>query len=121
MLLQVGAPILAGVFFLLYALVLWVWGQRRHSLALRWFSLTPVGCALCAGFAAVLQLFHPRTFDLYSDLVIGNVVPRGCACPWSVWCIASGKRGGDPGCNGNVHKRSRTRHPWLGRYGCRTE
>lgn len=79
MFLQVGAPIFAGVFFLLYALVLWVWGQRRHSLALRWFSLGQVAFALCAGFAAVFQLFHPRTFDLWTDLLLAALFLAVCA------------------------------------------
>jgi hypothetical protein len=35
MVLRVGAPVFAGVGFLIFALVLWVWGQRRRSLALR--------------------------------------------------------------------------------------
>ena len=68
MILRVGAPVFAGICFLLYALVLWVWGQRRRSLALRWFSLSQVAIALCAGFAAVAQLATPRTFDPWFDL-----------------------------------------------------
>jgi hypothetical protein len=79
MLLRVGAPVFAGVSFLLYALVLWVWGQRRHSLALRWFSLTPVGFALCAGFAAVAQLADVRTFALWSDLALAAWSLAVCA------------------------------------------
>lgn len=65
--LRVGAPIFAGVFFLFLARVMWVRGQRHRSPALRWFSLGQVAFALCAGLAAGAQLFHPRTFDLWSD------------------------------------------------------
>ncbi len=79
MFLRVGAPVFAGVGFLLYALVLWVWGQRRRSLALRWLSLGQVAFALCAGLGAVYQLFRPRTFDLWSDLVIAALFLAVCA------------------------------------------
>jgi hypothetical protein len=79
MLLRVGAPIFAGVSFLLFALVMWVQGQRRRSLALRWLSLGQVAFALCAGFAAGAQLFQPRTFDLYSDLLIAALFLAVCA------------------------------------------
>jgi hypothetical protein len=72
--LQVGAPAFAGIFFLLCALVLWVWGQRRRSLALRWFSLSQVAFALCAGFAAVAQLATPRTFYPWSNLEIAALL-----------------------------------------------
>src|SRR5215831_1145381 len=77
--LRVGAPVFAGVFFLLYALVLWVWGQRRRSLALRWFSLSQVAFALCAGFAAVAQLSTPRTFYPWSDLEFAALLLAVCA------------------------------------------
>jgi hypothetical protein len=50
------APVFAGACFLLFALVSWVWGQRRHSLAYRWGSLGFVAWALCAGFAAVTEV-----------------------------------------------------------------
>ena len=79
MFLQVGAPIFAGVGFLFIALVLWVQGQRRHSLALRWLSLGQVAFALCAGSGAVYQLFHPRTSDLWSELVIAALFLAACA------------------------------------------
>ncbi len=79
MLLQVGAPVFAGVSFLLFALVMWVQGQRHRSLALRWLSLGQVAFALCAGLAAVAQLFHPRTFDLWSDLLIAALFLAVCA------------------------------------------
>jgi hypothetical protein len=83
MFLRFGAPIFAGVFFLFFALVLWVQGQRHHSLALRWLSLGQVAFALCAGLAAVAQLFHPRTFDLsfdlWSDLLIAALFLAVCA------------------------------------------
>lgn len=47
MLLRVGAPIFAGVFFLFVARVLWVQGQRHRSLPWRWLSLGQVAFALC--------------------------------------------------------------------------
>ncbi len=70
MLLRVGAPVFAGVGFLIFALVIWKRGQRHRSLALRWISLGQVAFALCAGFAAVAQLADVRMFDLWSDLGI---------------------------------------------------
>ncbi len=70
MLLRVGAPVFAGVGFLIFALVIWKRGQRHRSLALRWISLGHVAFALCAGFAAVAQLADVRMFDLWSDLGI---------------------------------------------------
>lgn len=79
MFLRVGAPVFAGILFLLYALVLWVWGQRRRSLALRWFSLSQVAFALCAGFAAVAQLATPRTFYPWSDLEFAALLLAVCA------------------------------------------
>jgi hypothetical protein len=79
MLLRVGAPVFAGVGFLIFALVLWVWGQRRRSLALRWISLGQVAFALCAGFAAVAQLADVRLFDLWSDLGIAAWLLAVCA------------------------------------------
>jgi len=77
--LRVGAPVFAGVVLLFYALVLWGWGQRRRSLALRWFSLSQVAFALCAGFAAVAQLTTPRMSDLWSDLVLAGLALAVCA------------------------------------------
>ena len=77
MFLRVGAPVFAGVGFLIFALVLW--GQRRRSLALRWLSLTQVAFALCAGFAAVAQLADVRMFDLWSDLGIAAWLLAVCA------------------------------------------
>jgi uncharacterized membrane protein YhfC len=79
MFLRVGAPVFAGVGFLIFALVLWVWGQRRRSLALRWISLGQVAFALCAGFAAVAQLADVRMFDLWSDLGIAAWLLVVCA------------------------------------------
>ena len=76
---RVGAPVFAGIGFLIFALVLWVWGQRRRSLALRWISLGQVAFALCAGFAAVAQLATPRTFALWSDLGIAAWLLAVCA------------------------------------------
>lgn len=79
MVLRVGAPVFAGVGFLIFALVLWVWGQRRRSLALRWISLGQVAFALCAGCAAVTQLAPPRTFALWSDLSLAAWLLAVCA------------------------------------------
>lgn len=79
MVLRVGAPVFAGVGFLIFALVMWVWGQRRRSLALRWISLGQVAFALCAGFAAVAQLADVRMFALWSDLGIAAWLLAVCA------------------------------------------
>ncbi|HEX9036332.1 MAG TPA: hypothetical protein VF808_05015 [Ktedonobacterales bacterium] len=79
MLLRVGAPVFAGVGFLIFALVLWVWGERRRSLPLRWISLGQLAFALCAGFAAVAQLATPRTFALWSDLSLAAWLLAVCA------------------------------------------
>lgn len=79
MFLRVGAPVFAGVGFLIFALVVWVRGQRRRSLALRWISLGQVAFALCAGFAAVAQLADVRMFDLWSDLSIAAWLLAVCA------------------------------------------
>jgi protein-S-isoprenylcysteine O-methyltransferase Ste14 len=94
MFLQVGAPIFAGVGFLFVALVLWVQGQRRHSLALQWLSLGQVAFALCAGLGAVYQLFHPHTFDLWSDLLIAALFLAVCASLVGlVYAIREAQRG----------------------------
>jgi hypothetical protein len=96
MFLQVGAPVFAGVGFLIFALVLWVWGQRRRSLALRWFSLAKVAFALCAGLGAVYQLFLRRTVDvwLWSDLVIAALfLAVGASLVGLVYGIREAQRG----------------------------
>ncbi len=80
MLLRVGAPVFAGVGFLIFALVMWKRGQRRRSLALRWISLAQVAAALCAGFAAGAQLADVRTFALWSDLSLAAWFLAVCAC-----------------------------------------
>jgi hypothetical protein len=72
------APVFAGVCFLVFALVSWVRGQRRRSLALRWGSLGFVAWALCAGFAAVSYQVTPRTFDFWSDLVLAALFLGVC-------------------------------------------
>lgn len=79
MFLRVGAPVFAGVGFLLFARVIWVWGQRHRSLTLRWISLVQVAFALCAGFSAGAQLATPRTFILWSDLSIAAWLLGVCA------------------------------------------
>ncbi len=79
MVLRIGAPVFAGVGFLIYALVMWVWGQRRRSLALRWISLGQIAFALCAGFAAGAQLADVRMFALWSDLGIAAWLLAVCA------------------------------------------
>ena len=79
MFLRVGAPVFAGVGFLIFALVIWVLGQRRRSLTLRWVSLAQVAFALCAGFAAGAQLATPRTFALWSDLSLAAWFLAVCA------------------------------------------
>ena len=79
MFLRVGAPVFAGVGFLLFARVIWVWGQRQRSLTLRWVSLVQVAFALCAGFSAGAQLATPRTFFLWSDLSIAAWLLGVCA------------------------------------------
>jgi len=79
MVLRVGAPVFAGVGFLIFALVVWVQGQRRRSLALRWISVGQVAFALCAGFAAVAQLADVRMFDLWSNLAIAAWLLAVCA------------------------------------------
>ena len=97
MFLQVGAPIFAGVGFLFVALVLWVQGQRRHSLALRWLSLGQVAFALCAGLGVVYQLFHLRTSDLWWDLVIAALFLAGCASLVGVvYAVRATRQGSGP-------------------------
>ncbi len=94
MFLRVGAPVFAGVCFLFYALVLWVWGKRRRSLALRWFSLSQVAFALGAGFAAVWQLAAPRTFDLWSDLLLAALsLAVGAGVVGGVYGFREARRG----------------------------
>ena len=78
MFLRVGAPVFAGVGFLIYALVLWVWGQRRRSLALRWFSLGKVAFALCAFIAAGGQLTHLYASDLWVALELAALFLAVC-------------------------------------------
>jgi hypothetical protein len=95
MALHVGAPAFAGTCFLLYALVLWVWGQRRRSLALRWFSLSQVAFALCAGFAALAQLATPRTLYPWTDLVLAALFLAVCAVVVGVvYAAREARRGG---------------------------
>jgi quinol-cytochrome oxidoreductase complex cytochrome b subunit len=48
--------VVLGVVFLFLALTRWRRGQRRRSLADRWWSLLHVALALTAGFLAVDQL-----------------------------------------------------------------
>ena len=79
MFLRVGAPVFAGVGFLIFALVIWKLGQRHRSLALRWVSLGQVAFALCAGFAAVAQLADVRMFILWSDLALAAWLLAVCA------------------------------------------
>jgi hypothetical protein len=79
MFLLVGAPVFAGVSFLIFALVIWKLGQRHRSLALRWISLGQVAFALCAGFAAVWQLADVRMFALWSDLGLAAWLLAVCA------------------------------------------
>jgi hypothetical protein len=80
MFLQFGALVVAGVGFLLVALVMWVRGQRRRSLAFRrWMTLFYVALALCAGFSAVEQLANPRTFDLWEALPLAALLLAVCA------------------------------------------
>lgn len=94
MFLRFGAPVFAGVFFLIVALVLWGRGQRHRSLALRWFSLGQVAFALCAGFAAVFQLANPRTFDLWSDLQFAALLLAvGASLVGVVYGIREAQRG----------------------------
>ena len=52
--------VVVGVVFLFFALAYWVWGQRRHSLAMRWLSLMNVALALCAFFSASEQPANPH-------------------------------------------------------------
>jgi len=80
MFLRVGAPVFAGVGFLIFALVIWKWGKRHHSLMLRWVSLAQVALALCAGFAAGAQLATPRAFFLWSDLSLAALLLGVGAC-----------------------------------------
>ena len=51
-------PVFAGVGWLVFALVSWVWGQRRRSLALRWGSLGFVAWALVAGLRGRFVSVH---------------------------------------------------------------
>jgi len=78
MILRVGAPVFAGICFLLYALVLWVWGQRRRSLALRRFSLSQVALALCAFIAAVGYLVNLYASDLWVALELAPLFLAVC-------------------------------------------
>jgi len=63
--LQFWVPVIGGVVFLLVALVSWVRGQRRRSLAYRWQSRAYVAFALCAGLRAGEQLPNPLRSDLW--------------------------------------------------------
>ena len=78
MLLRVGAPAFAGVSFLVLALGQWVFGLRRHSLALRWFSLVYVALALCAFIAASGQLTHLYASDLWVALELAALFLAVC-------------------------------------------
>lgn len=73
------APAFAGVAFLLYALFWWVYGQRRHALAYRWFSLACVAAALCAGLAAVAALANLYASDLWLALEMAALFLAVCA------------------------------------------
>jgi hypothetical protein len=48
-------------------------------MALRWFSLSQVAFALCAGLAAVAQLATPRTYYPWSDLEFAALLLAVCA------------------------------------------
>jgi hypothetical protein len=88
------APVVASVFFLLFALVNWVRGQRRRSLAYRWFSVVYVAVALCAGFAAVTWLVTPRVSDLWLDLEFAALFLAVCALVVAcVYAIRENRRG----------------------------
>jgi uncharacterized membrane protein HdeD (DUF308 family) len=94
MLSRVVAPVFASVFFLLFALVMWVQGRRHRSLALRWFSLGQGAFALCAGFAAVAQLTDPRTSYLGSDLVLAALaLALGASLVAVVYGVREAQRG----------------------------
>jgi hypothetical protein len=94
MLLRVGAPVFAGLCFLLYALVLWVWGQRRRSLALRWFSLSQVAFALCAFIAAVGDLVNLYASDLWLDLFLAALsLAVGAGVVGGVYGVREARRG----------------------------
>jgi hypothetical protein len=71
-------PVFAGVCCLVFALVSWVWGQRRRSLALRWGSLGFVAWALNAGFAAASYQFTPRALDSWADLELATLFLGVC-------------------------------------------
>src|SRR5215475_4206513 len=88
------APVFAGIVFLVFALVNWVWGLRRRSLALRWGSLGLVALALCAGFAAVAYQATPRTFDLWSDLELAALFLAVCMLVVAlVYAVREARRG----------------------------
>ncbi len=76
---QFWVPVVAGVGILLIALVMWVWGQRRRSLAWRWLSLMNVAVALAACFSAVEQLANPRASDLWGALQLAALLLAVCA------------------------------------------
>lgn len=73
------APVFAGVGFLLTALFYWVWGQRRHSLGLRWIGLVNVAFAVCAGLAAVEALANLYTSALWYAMFLVALFLAVCA------------------------------------------
>jgi quinol-cytochrome oxidoreductase complex cytochrome b subunit len=72
-------PVVTGVVCLFLALARWRQGQRRRSLADRWWSLMNVALALVAGFAVVGSLANPRMFDYWWDLGLAALLLATCA------------------------------------------
>jgi hypothetical protein len=68
-----------SVGFLFLARVMWVRGQRRRSLPLRWLSVATVAVALCAGLAAVVQLANLYASVLWLALLFAAWFLAVCA------------------------------------------
>jgi len=92
--LQFWVLVFACVFFLLFALANWVRGQRRRSLAYRWFGLAYFTGALGTGFEAVGQLATPRASDLWLHLESAALFLSLCALVVAcVYAVRDNRRG----------------------------
>jgi hypothetical protein len=91
---QFWAPVFAGVVCLLIARFIWVQGQRRRSLALRWWSLAYVAFALCAGLAAVAHLANLYASELWYALELAALFLAICTfVGFGVYAIWEALRG----------------------------
>lgn len=76
---DIWVRVIAGAVFMVVAVVIWRQGQKRRSVAWRWFSVMDAAWGLCAWLSAAEALTGPQGSALWGLSQLAALVLALCA------------------------------------------